>query len=145
MRKFFILFFLMVSPVSAGVYKWTDQNGVVHFGDRPVNQDEATELIIDTESRSGITNSSGNNKERARMTKELEEDRKSRQEKREKFQADKKKRKASCVQAKDRLRQYQEASGIYKLDKNGERVFYSNEERAAKEKKLNKVIAKNCR
>lgn len=136
---------MMVTTVNAGVYKWTDKNGNVHFGDHPVNQDEATELIIDTESRAGITHSSGDNKERARMTKELEEDRKTRKEKRDKIKAEKKKRQERCARAKDRLRRYQNANSIYKLNKKGERVYYSNEERAAKEKKLNKTIAKNCR
>ena len=27
---------LMCSPVSAEIYKWTDEHGLVHYGDRPV-------------------------------------------------------------------------------------------------------------
>ena len=144
MKIFLIAIFLMASPVSAGIYKWTDKKGKVHFGDHPVNQGAATELIYDTESRAGITNSSGNNKERNRMAKELEDDRKERQNNREERRIAQKKAQKRCARSKDQLRQYQRASSIYKLKNNGDRVYYSKEEREAKEKKISKSIAKYC-
>ncbi len=144
MKIFLIAIFLMASPVTAGIYKWTDEKGNVHFGDRPVNQGAATELIYDTESRAGITNSSGNNKERNRMAKELEDDRKERQNNREERRIAQKKAQKRCARSKDQLRQYQRASSIYKLKNNGDRVYYSKEEREAKEKKISKSIAKYC-
>ena len=144
MKIFLIAIFILVSPVSAGVYKWTDNKGNVHFGDHPDNQDEATELLYDTESRAGITNSSGNDKERNRMAKELEDDRKERQHNREERRVAQKKAQKRCARSKDQLRQYQRANSIYKLNKNGDRVYYSKEEREAKEKKINKSIAKYC-
>ena len=144
MKIFLVFILLMVSPVSAGVYKWTDKKGNVHFGDRPDNQDEATELIYDIESRAGITHSSGNNKERNRMAKELENDRKEREHNREERRIAQKKAQKRCAQSKDQLRRYQRANSIYKLNKNGDRVYYSKEEREAKEKKINKSIAKYC-
>ncbi len=134
----------MALPVNAGVYKWTDKKGNVHFGDHPVNQDEATELIYDTESRAGITNSSADRKERDRMAKELENDRKERKENREERRIAQKKRQERCARSKDNLRWHQRASSIYKLKDNGDRVYYSKEEREAKEKKINRSIAKYC-
>ena len=127
MKIFLIAIFLMASPVTAGIYKWTDEKGNVHFGDRPVNQGAATELIYDTESRAGITNSSGNNKERNRMAKELEDDRKERQNNREEIRIAQKKAQKRCARSKDQLRQYQRASSIYKLKNNCDRVYYSKE------------------
>lgn len=144
--KIFVIFFLLIaSSVNAGVYKWTDKEGNVHFGDRPVDQDNATELNLNIESRAGITNSAGNNKERDRMANELEEDRKAREEKRKKNRAAKKKKQERCARLKDQRRRYQRANSIYKLNAKGDRVYYSKKERAVREKKLNKSIAKACR
>ncbi|MGH8194483.1 MAG: DUF4124 domain-containing protein, partial [Woeseiaceae bacterium] len=36
--------------VAAGdIYKWTDDNGVVHFGDRPSGADSETVIALNTE------------------------------------------------------------------------------------------------
>ncbi|MCK4676253.1 MAG: DUF4124 domain-containing protein [Gammaproteobacteria bacterium] len=145
MKIYAIFLLLIVSAVNAGVYKWTDKNGNVHYSDHPVNRDNATELNIGTESSAGIANSSGNNKERNLVIKELEEDRKAREEKRQEKRIAQKKKQKRCARSKDNLRQYRNASAIYKLDAKGDRVFYSKEERKAQEKKLNQSIAKNCR
>ena len=140
----FIVMLLLSSSVAAGFYKWTDKNGRVHYSDKPVDESKSTEIIIDTESRSGITNSSSDVKERNRMSRELENDRKERTENREKRHAAQKKQQKRCSWAKDDLRRYQSAGGVYKLNKQGERVFYSKKQRSEKEQRLKKKTAKEC-
>jgi len=135
---------LITSSADAGFYKWTDKDGRVHYSEEPVDENKSTEIIIDTESRSGITNSSSDVEERNRMTRELENDRKERAENREKEHATQKKQQKQCSWAKDDLRRYQSAGGVYKLNKQGERVFYSKKERQEKEQRLKKKIAKEC-
>ena len=143
--KIFANFFLLIAfPVNAGVYKWTDKNGNVHYSDRPVNQGKATELNVGTDSSAGITNSA-DNRERNFVIQELEEDRKAREKNREEKRIAQKKKQKRCARSKDNLRQYQNASAIYKLNSKGDRVYYSKEERKAREKKLSQSIAKNCR
>lgn len=66
-QRVFILFLFMALPVNAGVYKWTDEQGNVHYGDKPVNQEKATELQINSNVNTGVTHSAGDNKERDRM------------------------------------------------------------------------------
>lgn len=139
------LFLLMTLPVSAGVFKWTDEQGNVHYGDQPISQDGTTELKINTNADTGITNSSGNDKERARMTQELQDDREAREKKRADRRVEKKKRQKVCAQLKKRLLQHQRASSVYKRDAKGERVYYTPKERDEKVKNINKGIAKNCR
>ena len=136
---------LITSSADAGFYKWTDKNGGVHYSDKPVDENKSKEIIIDTVSRSGITNSSSDVKERNRMTRELENDRKERIEKRDKQQAAQKKQQKRCSWARDDLRRYQSAGGVYRLNNQGERVFYSKKERQEKEQRLKKKIAKECR
>lgn len=145
MKIFSLFLLLIVSPVSAGVYKWTDANGRVHYSDQPVNQDKATELNIDFESSAGIANTPGDVRERNLVIQELEEDRKTREKNRQEKRIRQKKKQERCARSKDNLRQYRNASAIYKLNSQGDRVYYSKEERKAREKKLYKSIAENCR
>ncbi len=57
----------------------------------------------------------------------------------------KKKIRKQCARARDSLKRYREASGVYKLNKKGERVSYSKEAGAKKERAYNKAIKKHCR
>ena len=144
--KLFPLFLLLIfSSVNAGVYKWTDKKGKVHYSDHPVSQAKATELTIDIESSAGIANSSGDTRERNLVIQELEEDRKAREKNRQEKRITQKKKQQRCVRSEDNLRHYRNASAIYKLNSKGERIYYSREERKAREKKLQQSIAKNCR
>jgi len=144
-KIFAISLILVCFSVNAGVYKWTDKNGSVHYSDRPLNQEKATELNINTEADAGITNSSGNKKERNLVIQELEEERKAREKNQEEKRIAQKKKHKQCARAKDDLQRYRNASAVYKLDGKGERVYYSREEREARERKFNQLIAKNCR
>ena len=45
-RLFFILLMLLPVIASAGVYSWTDENGKVHFGDRPPIDREAEVITV---------------------------------------------------------------------------------------------------
>ena len=145
MKYFFVILIFMFSSSGAEIYKWTDENRKIHFGDRPVNKHKAEQLQYDTTSRAGITHSSGDNKERARMTKELETDRKERADKRAKTHAKKLKKQRRCAAARDTLKRQQNANSVYKLNSKGERVFYSAAQRAKHEKRYKSSIAKHCR
>ena len=133
-----------VTILNAGVYKWTDKEGNVHYGDQPVVQQKATELNIVTKPSSGFSVSSDKRKERDRVLEEFKEDREARNKKRNDKRVAKKKLKKQCASARDRLKRYREASAVYKLSSKGERVFISKEVRAKKEKAFNKAIKKHC-
>lgn len=130
--------------LNAGVYKWTDKEGNVHYGDQPVVQQKATELNIITKPSSGLSVSSDKKKERDRVLEEFKEDREARNKKRNDKRVAKKKLKKQCARARDGLRRHREASAVYKLNSKGERVFYSKEKRAKNEKAFKKAIKKHC-
>lgn len=136
---------MVTAMANAGVYKWTDKVGNVHYGDKPVEQQKSTEINIVPEASRGVAVSADKKKERDRVLEEFQEDREARKKKRDDKQAAQAKLKKQCAHAKDRLRRYREAGAVYKLDAKGERVFYSKEARAKKEKAFNKAILKHCR
>ena len=137
-----LLFFSAVA--NADIYKWTDKNGNVHYGDKPTTSSE--QLNISEEKSTSSTSSDETREERRqRITDAMTDDRMERDKKK----AEAKKKKADknrlCVQSKDRLKNYKKASRLYNLDKEGNRNTLSDESRKKATSDLEKEIRKNCR
>lgn len=141
-----LLIFLCILPTAqAEIYRWVDKNGKTQFSDRPLARDSSTEKVkVDTQRNSY---GGGGVLERQRdlldgyQTDDV-------QKKRVKQQAANKAAKdkrlqAGCINAKDRLKNFQRGA-IYRLDENGERIYYSEEERTRTINKFQQVINENC-
>jgi hypothetical protein len=140
-----ILLFAAVSA-SAGVYKWTDTMGQVHYGDKPTNASGAEEIRVDGKASSGIAvDDESRDEKRQRLLDVMQEDRHEKEQQREKDRADQEQRQRRCVSLKDRLRHIESATGLYRLDKDGNRIFLSNEGRKQSENNLRAQINHNCR
>lgn len=135
----------LVGDAAAGIYKWTDENGNVHFGDKPVDAGSATELNIDTSKKSGITNSSGNKSEREYLLKKIEEEKQEQAEARSKRLAQKKERRAKCNALKSDYQVLIQSNRSYRMSPDGERIYLSDAERTARKNNMKKVISKHCR
>ena len=142
-----LLLFLVPCITHAGVYKWVDDEGKVHYGDRPT--EPSVEMNIDHSapvSSYGSSNDSMSREEkRERLLQSMEEDRLEKKEQREKQQALKQQNRKKCNRYRDKMRQYERASAIYRLDKDGNRVYMSDANRAGATKDLQKKIKKYCR
>ena len=145
MKKYILLLSLVITPVNAGIYKWTDDDGNVHFGDRPANPDSATEITIHSDNNTGVTNSSGNKKEREYLLRKIDEEKLADAEKRKKRSVEEKKRKKRCNYFKSRYQSHIQSNRTYRTSPDGERYYLSDEERAARKKKLSKNMDKYCR
>lgn len=145
MKNHIILMLLSIPVANAGVYKWTDGDGNVHFGDRPQNLDTATEINIRSDNKTGVTNSSGNKEEREYLLKKIEEEKQADAENRKRQLAEEKKRKKRCDYFKSRYQSHIQSSRTYRTSPDGERYYLSDQERAARKKKFSKGIARYCR
>ncbi|MBT2989558.1 MAG: hypothetical protein B6D72_05605 [gamma proteobacterium symbiont of Ctena orbiculata] len=149
-RGLFSLFLLslFLSPVfhlQAGVYKWVDENGRVHFSDRPTAA-ESTEVEIKQQERSAPSADQHNRQlKMQRMLEVYQEDREEKKEAKQKQQEEKAKRKQNCARAKDRYNSHVRARGIYRYDKDGERQYLSDEERTRHMKSIKAEIARWCK
>lgn len=47
MRYVLFVAVLLSSLANADIYKWVDENGQVHFGDSPRQQDQAEKIVVD--------------------------------------------------------------------------------------------------
>ena len=138
-----MLFF--ATPVSAGIYKWTDSDGNIHFGDRPADLESATELKIKTNNRTGVTNSSSHKADREYLLKKIEEDKVTAAEKNKERIASNKKRRELCDEYKRTYQNQIQSGRLYNMSPDGERTYLSDKDRAARKKKLGRGISKYCR
>ena len=147
--KNFIRILLMAAPlvVNASVYKWVDENGKVHYGDRPQGGQPTVEIQVDTvpEAQPSPGDGMSRAEKRERLLQAMEEDRVEKQEQREKQKALSQQNKQKCNRYRDRMRHYQRASALYNLDNNGNRVYVSDADRTSATKKLQAKINKYCR
>lgn len=114
--------------VAAEVYKWVDEQGKVHYGDRPMAGAQSMRL---REVPKVTPMPDEREQKRERLLQVLDEQR---QEKREEAETQKKRkeeRERNCNLAKDQLRNYEQAGYIYEIDKKGNRVIYDEEKKAA--------------
>lgn len=144
-----ILFLLLPLATDAAVYKWVDDEGNVHYGDRPVEAEPSVEMHVDdvaTEpSYRDHDDAMTREEKRERLLQSMEEDRLEKQEQREQQQAVKQQNRKKCNRYRDKMRHYERARGIYRLDKDGNRVYMSDNDRARATKNLQKKIKKYCR
>ena len=146
---YYLLLVMLPSMANAEVYKWVDKNGNVHFGDKAGHTD-AVEMNIKGEARPNANNYSGEEgltreEKRQRILDAMNEDRVERDKNKEEEKIKKKNKQIRCARLKDKLRSVTGATGVYDLDKDGNRVFLSHKDRAKSESNLRKTIEKNCR
>lgn len=150
MYRFSPLFFvLLVSSTvcfeaSAEIYRWVDENGKIQFSDRPAKGKISKTVDVDT-SKNSYGGGAVLNRQRDLLNRYEDQDKQS-QKNRQQAQIDKdKKEKLStvCLQAKDKLSNF-ERGLIYTLDDQGQRVYYSEEQRTQRIESFRKTIKKNC-
>jgi len=138
--KMFCLW-LALQPAYAQVYKWVDEKGVTHYGER-APQGRKTQEVKDklaTPAGAGASQPSWQDQEAEFRGRRIQAE----QAEAKKQAQDANQRKA-CSQARDELAQLKAARRVYKLDDKGERIFASDQERAASITRQEQLIATRC-
>lgn len=129
--------------IGASVYKWTDENGVTHFGDRqPVGAASETVNV-----RSGTPSSSNTSRPspQERLGDLQEQQQKEADQKKESVveAARRKQREANCATARSNL-DVIESNARIRIEENGEQRYLSPEEIAEQKAKFEKIADENC-
>ena len=137
-----VLFY--ASAVTAGdkIYKWTDDEGNVHFGSKPPAAAEAEKVTVKTHDPGDAAS-----KDLERIKKENEKAQKARKEKaaeQAKQAADEATKRERCARARTQLANLQSATRVYDTDDAGNRVHIDQEKREEAMKKVQEVIDKSC-
>lgn len=129
-----------------GVYKWTDEDGNVHFGDRPTGEPTAERLKL-TYNRTDaekLENRIQGEREVAESLQEaraaeIEEERVAEEER---LAAEE--NQARCESSRAKLNEMRAAPRIYRTDEAGERFFLNDVQRAESIARSESAIEENC-
>jgi hypothetical protein len=131
MKKLLWLLMLWCLVAEAEVYRWTDEQGRVHFSDRPLDENSQSMEIAPSATHKNLSREqSERERKRRRLLDVYRMDRAQKQAKQAKEQHDRAERQRNCIQARRRYARFNRAGGIYETDERGERVYLEKEQRA---------------
>ena len=132
--------------VIGAVYKWVDDNGKVHYSDKPPAQQDIQEMEVEhapSVTTPGLTGEQRLHKQQ-RVLDAFAKERADKKAEQDKLAQEKQERKVWCARAKDELREISEAGYLYDYDENGEMVVLSKERRAQATSEAEAQIKKKC-
>ncbi|TNF97558.1 MAG: DUF4124 domain-containing protein [Gammaproteobacteria bacterium] len=138
----FLLFFLSVAN-SGEIYKWVDERGRTHYGDRPTNDNaKKIELEVDQTQNTEVSDKQVNLQEK--VLKAYDRKRAWKEQEQRKKEEQKTQRKIECAKIRIKLKEYKDGFRIYTEDDQGNRTYISEEQRAKDEKEMKEALEKNC-
>ena len=146
-RKILMFSILMAATpglaADSSVYKWTDDNGVTHFGDRQPTGKKAEQLNV----RSGTSRNANSNRatpqERLSQLEEQQQATAERKKESAVEEAKRKQREANCKTAKANLKVISSNARI-RVEENGEQRYLSPEEIDVQREKFEAFAEENC-
>lgn len=139
MRRLLLIAALLPALAAAEIYRWTDEQGRVHFGQRPVAGAERVEVKPQVIERDAQT------REREARSQRFYDARRDEQQQAATAAANQRQERASeCRDLQRRLAQIPEGFSYYHTDANGERIYYSDEETDTARRQLRDRIAERC-
>lgn len=143
-----LILLLLAAPASGEVYKWVDDKGRVHYGDKPVGKsaDQATEVKIKEPGAPPPPDSRV--EDRRKVLRSLEEARIARQRAlQEQLQgkSEERRREKKCTEMLNELKDRERGGAIwYTLDKDGNREFWDDQRLERENAELRQKITKLC-
>lgn len=139
MRALLLTLILMPALASAQIYRWTDAEGRVHFGQRPPAGAEQIEV------RPQVVERDDQTREReARSERFFDARRQEQQAAREQASQTRAAREQECQGLRSQLSQLQLDGRFFRNDAAGERVYYSDSELEAARQRLAARISQVC-
>lgn len=143
-RAAFLVLVALALPAMAQVYKWVDEKGRTHYGEKPPEGVKATEVGAPTPpSDPAAKPADWKQKEleakRNRIEREGKESKESARAQRN--EADRARR---CDDARRRLTMLQEQIRLFDRNDKGEKVYLEDKDRPAAMERERRAIAENC-
>jgi hypothetical protein len=128
-----------------GVYRWTDAQGRVHFGDRPPGDGPSTAIAPPAPPAAPAPTAAERAARQQRLLDAYRDERLEKQELEAKQKAEEDDRRRRCAQARDRLARYQSSGRIYDPQPNGERRYLNDGERDAEIRTARNEVGRWCK
>jgi len=133
------------TAVASEIYKWTDQDGNVHYEDRPTGNAQVERLAIVSKNtdNSAVRSQIAANRE-ARATAEQVASEAPPEMSKAELRAEQEKRKEQCQMYRDRLEQFLRSQRLYREDDAGEREYLDESETLAARERVEGQIKEYC-
>ncbi|TCK19338.1 uncharacterized protein DUF4124 [Thiogranum longum] len=142
-----ILFLFVTGPASAEIYKWTDEEGQVHYDENP-GEGSSGSVIVPRQNKAPATPAPSAKQRLENIRKWTDARQKEREtEKRRKAEQDAKrvKQEEKCHRKRNRLTDLERGGRRYRLDENGQRRFLSDQEIDSRKNDARAYLEKHCR
>lgn len=128
--KGFALSILLLLPLltQADVYRWVDENGQTHFGDRPPAETSARSVGVERHQPTVDPSARERKRKMDEFLERQQQERDKNNELRAEQEAKEAKQAERCRAMHARLKHMESVSVFYRLNDEGERVFYSDED-----------------
>ena len=152
MQRYALMITVAVALIAGGtalageIYKWTDENGNVHYEDRPLGG-EATErvnIVSRNTDHSAVKASIDARRERVAAREEARAGRAAAEAEAAKAQADAEDREQKCADYRARLETYLQSSRLYREDASGERTYLDEKQILEARAKVQEKIQEYC-
>ena len=149
-RKFLVLVItaaaLTTSAFAGEIYKYVDENGNVHYVDRPTGESGEERLDVTYSGTSSETVTAQVQKRRDYMSalEEARTDAKSQREAEAQARAEMEQRAAKCQEHRARLESYLQSRRLYRENAAGEREYLDEEQTMEARRKVEEAIQENC-
>ena len=138
----FLALFLAAAPAFAQVYKWVDEKGGTHYGERPPQGSKARE--VEKKLASPLPATPGRTEDWQQKDRELRQRQIQAEAAEEKKQQTAKRQREQCDQQRDLLERLKMGRRSYSLNAQGERVYLDDSERDAAIARQEKLVAERC-
>lgn len=141
-----ILLFCLLATTSAlaGTYRWVDEHGRTHFGDRPPANAASDEVDL-TPAPAGSDAAARERKQRMNdFLEQSEKERTERNEAKAREEALAARQEARCQALQGRLKYLKSVSRIYRVNNEGERVFVDDEENERLRREFQAKVREEC-
>lgn len=128
---------------AAGVYKWTDEQGRVHYGERPPSAEQAEQVEIENRPSPRQYSDAERRESQRRLLQSFEQERLEREAAAQESAEKKAERQRKCHIARDRLKTYRR-SRLYDLDAQGRRRVLNDAEYQAAIAETEAAVRRFC-
>lgn len=128
----------------AGAYRWVDETGQTHFGDRPPTGATSDEVSLDPAPADPDTAARERKQRMNEFLEQSERERAERNRQQQQEEAIAAEREARCEALQARLKYLKSVSGIYRINSEGERVFVDDEENERLRREFRERVHNEC-
>jgi hypothetical protein len=138
-----LLVYGISASASADIYKWVDEEGQVHYGDKP--QGKSSEQMSVEEKPVVRPQEQDRREYQKRLLNSYATERKQKQEEKAKLEKQQAEQRQRCEQARQRLAKYKSAGFLYTKDKEGGRVILNDEQHKAALERAREAVKTHCK